>query len=148
MNTDLENHYRKLENMYHKNAPINKYFKPQLTISKGYAELLIPVREDFFHAGGSLHGSVYFKAADDAAYFAAQSFVQDYFIFTTNFTINIIRPVTSGVLKAIGTILQRGRNLMIAEAELFNDAGKLVAKGSGNFMKSPEKLREDIGYTL
>ena len=31
------------------------------------------VRPDFFHAAGAVHGSVYFKLLDDAAYFDALS---------------------------------------------------------------------------
>jgi hypothetical protein len=35
------------------------------------------VRPDFFHAAHAVHGSVYFKALDDAAFFAVASLVQE-----------------------------------------------------------------------
>ncbi len=61
-------HFRKLERMY-ASAPINAYFRPVLRIGDGEAELRIPLRNDFHHAAGAVHGAVYFKALDDATFF-------------------------------------------------------------------------------
>jgi len=71
-------HYRKLEHMY-ASAPCNKYYAPTLQVGDGYAELIISVRSDFFHSAGAVHGAVYFKALDDAAFFAVSSLVDDVF---------------------------------------------------------------------
>ena len=79
-----EQHYRKLERMY-LGASINDYFRPAMTVSDGSARVVIPVRKDFFHAAGAVHGSVYFKAMDDAAFFAAASIVADVFVLTASF---------------------------------------------------------------
>ena len=141
-------HYRSLEKMYHDHAPINQFYNPILKVSKGLAELSIPVKEEFFHAAGSLHGSVYFKAADDAAYFAAQSLIKSNFLYTTNFNLQIIRPVSSGNVIAIGKVIQSSRAVVVAEAELFNDKKKLIAKGQGNFLQSGQPLTSDIGYRV
>jgi acyl-coenzyme A thioesterase PaaI-like protein len=65
-------HYRHLERLY-ASAPINEYFRPQLRVSEGQAEVIMPVRRDFFHAAQAIHGAVYFKALDDAAFFAVAS---------------------------------------------------------------------------
>ena len=142
----MSEHFRKLENMYHDGAAINKAYDPKLVVEKGKATVEIKVKPDFFHAAGSLHGSVYFKAADDAAFFAANSLVRDEFVFTTDFHIQLIRPVKEGIIKAEGWVVQNGRNLILADANVYNSKGKLVAKGSGNFMKSGMALTEDIGY--
>jgi acyl-coenzyme A thioesterase PaaI-like protein len=64
MQTD---HFRKLEKMYH-GAPINRFYDPRLVIEKGRTELKIPIKPEFFHAANATHGSVYFKALDDAAF--------------------------------------------------------------------------------
>ena len=80
--TDLI-HFERLERMY-ANAPINDYFAPDLTVEEGRAELRIQVRDDFHHAAGAMHGVVYFKALDDATYFAANSIVTDVFVLTAN----------------------------------------------------------------
>ena len=36
----------------------------------------MPIKKDYFHALEAIHGSVYFKILDDAAFFAAQSVVK------------------------------------------------------------------------
>jgi uncharacterized protein (TIGR00369 family) len=125
-----KNHYRKLEDMYH-SAPCNEYYSPKLTVSKGKAEIVIPIRKDFFHAAGATHGSVYFKALDDAAFFSVNSLVKDVFVLTSNFNIYLIRPITSGEMKAVGTVVSVTRSQFIAEAVLFDSKGREIARGSG-----------------
>ena len=143
----LEDHHKKLVNMYCQ-APINEFYRPRLTITRGGAELIIPVREKFFHAGGGVHGSVYFKAADDAAYFAANSLVRDVFILTVSFNLHIIRPVNEGEIRAVGSVIQMSPSIIIAQAVLFNSKGKEIGMGTGNFAKSKIALDPQIGYRL
>ena len=38
-----DDHYRKLERMY-ASAPINRFFRPELHVREGEAELVMPVR--------------------------------------------------------------------------------------------------------
>lgn len=142
-----ETHYRKLENMYH-SGPINQKSYPdvQLTVSEGRAEISLTVQPDYFHAGQSLHGSVYFKMLDDAAYFAVNSQITDSFVYTTSFHIQILRPVKTGVITAIGTVQFVSRNLFIGDAILYDSKGREVARGTGNFMKSGLTLDESLGY--
>lgn len=142
---NLADHHRKLERLY-ATAPINDYFRPTLRVSEGRAELDLPVRRDFFHAARALHGSVYFKALDDAAFFAVNSVVTDVFVLTVSFNVYLLRPVTAGVLRAEGRLVNASRNLWIAESELRDERGRLVARGSGSFMRSAIALGPDVGY--
>ena len=64
-------------------APTNKYYMPTIGGEEGHAEVVIAVRHDFLHAAGAVHGSVYFKALDDAAFFAVNSLVDDVFVLTS-----------------------------------------------------------------
>jgi uncharacterized protein (TIGR00369 family) len=134
-----DEHFRRLERMYVA-APGNAYFAPQLTISEGKAEVVIPVRPDFFHSGHAVHGAVYFKAMDDAAFFAVNSLVTDVFVLTVTFNIYLTRPVSGGHMRAMGRVVHRSRQLFLAEAELFTDEGKLAGRGSGSFMRSAIEL--------
>ncbi len=127
-------------------APINRYYAPVLTISEGRAELTIPVKPDFFHAANAVHGSVYFKALDDAAFFAANSLVFDVFVLTASFNVYLTRPVTGGELRATGTVVHRSQNLTVADAVLADSAGRQIARGSGTFMRSRIALTPEIGY--
>jgi len=66
-------HYRKLERMY-LSAPVNTeiYNGVTLEVSDEKAELTLKVEDKFFHAAHAIHGSVYFKMLDDAAFFGSQ----------------------------------------------------------------------------
>ena len=142
-----ETHFRKLENMY-LSAPTNAYYRPTIHITEGRSEISIAVRPDFFHAANAVHGSVYFKLMDDAAFFAANSLVDDVFVLTTSFTIYLTRPVTEGTMTGIGTVVNRSRRLLIAEAQVLTADGTVVARGSGTFMPSRVPLSPEIGYKL
>jgi uncharacterized protein (TIGR00369 family) len=140
-----EDHYRKLERMYHA-AAINHYFRPVLRVGEGEAEVKIEVRPDFFHAAGAIHGSIYFKALDDAAFFAVNSLVPDVFVLTVSYNVYLLRPVSEGTLIAKGRVVHRSRQLFLAEAQLFDDQSRQVARGSGSFMRSTIALTPQIGY--
>ena len=140
-----EEHFRKLERMYH-GAPINRYFEPTIRIADGTADIEMPVKPDFFHAAHAVHGSVYFKALDDAAFFAVSSLVTDVFVLTASYNIYLTRPVTDGILHASGRVVHRSRSLFLAEAELVDADRRLVARGSGSFMRSTIALTPQVGY--
>ncbi len=138
-------HFKKLERMY-ATAPINAYFAPSLTVGEGRAELSIRVRPDFFHAAHAVHGSVYFKALDDAAFFAVNSLVTDVFVLTVTYNVYLTRPVKAGTMTATGRVVSRSRNLFVAEAEIVDDRGRSVGRGSGSFMRSTIPLSPAVGY--
>ena len=140
-----EHHYRKLENMMH-SASIVKLTGARVSISKGQAEIIIPVSDQFFHAAGALHGCIYFMAMDNAAFFAVNSLVENAFVLTTSFTVYFTRPVSDGEIKAVGRVVSRHPRQYIGESVLYNSKGKEIGRGSGTFVKSRQRLTEDIGY--
>ena len=100
----------------------------------------IEVRPEFFHAAEAIHGSVYFKALDDAAFFAANSLVEDVWLLTSSFEIHLLRPVSEGDITAAGRVVHQSRRRVLAESELRDDAGQLLARGTGTFMPSKNAL--------
>jgi uncharacterized protein (TIGR00369 family) len=104
------------------------------------------VRPEFHHAAHAVHGSVYFRALDDAAFFAANSRVPDMLVLTVSFTVHFVRPVVSGELRAAGRIVHAGGRLIVAEAQLFDADDNLLGQGSGVFARSAIPLTETIGY--
>jgi len=140
-----EEHFRKLERMY-LSAPVNEYYAPEIHISKGEAQVTIPVRPDFFHAANAVHGAVYFKLLDDSAFFAANSLVKDVFVLTVSYTVYFTRPVSEGVMKAIGKVVQASRRLIIAESVVVDSKEREIARGSGTFLPSKISLADVIGY--
>jgi uncharacterized protein (TIGR00369 family) len=141
---DLE-HFRKLERRYAA-APINRWFAPSLIVSSGRAEVRIPLRPEFHHSAGSTHGSVYFKALDDAAFFAANSLVTDVFVLTATFELELLRPVVAGEFRAVAQVTERGERQIVAEGELLDGDGVLVARGKGRFARSRTPLSPAVHY--
>ena len=142
-----QDHYSKLERMYlQANINTAMYETTTVKISEGAAGIGLTISEKYFHALGAIHGSVYFKLLDDASFFAVNSIIEDAFVLTTSFNMNIIRPADSGMIKAVGKIRYQSKLLFIAESRLFNEEGEEIAFGTGNFSKSKIELTEDIGY--
>jgi uncharacterized protein (TIGR00369 family) len=138
----MSTHFQTLENLYHQ-APISLNYPnpPRMEVSRGAARIRWEVSDQLFHKGGALHGSVIFRLLDDAAFFAANSVVSDVLLVTAHFDIQFVRPVTrEGWVEAHGVLKVPGRNLLVAEAELKDEKGRLLAMGRGNFMRSAVKI--------
>jgi uncharacterized protein (TIGR00369 family) len=145
--TAMENHFKSLERMY-LSAPVNQQLYKGITIkiSDEKAELTLPVTERFFHAANAIHGSVYFKMLDDAAFFAVNSIVTDVFVYTVTFNTQLLRPVSTGTIRSIGELKFKSANLFIADSIVYDENGKLIGKGTGSFMRSKIELSDAIGY--
>jgi uncharacterized protein (TIGR00369 family) len=130
-------HYQLLEKVF-LNAKINTRIFDSTTIqvSEGRAEITLQVIDDYFHGMDAMHGAVYFKLLDDAAFFAANSIVQDVLLLTTSFQIQFYRQVTKGEIKAVGELLHQSRNLFSAKAKLYDQRGKILGEGNGQFARS------------
>jgi len=141
-----EEHYRRLERMY-RAAPINEFFRPEIMIGRGTAEITVHVDDRrFFHATNAIHGSVYFKCLDDAAFFAVSSLVEDYFVLTSNFNLYLHAPVADGIIRSMGKVLRSGGSSFLAESVLLNEKNDEIARGSGTFVKSKIRLAPELGY--
>lgn len=142
----MMDHYRKLENMYLA-APINELYLPIIEVAEETCKITIDVNPQFFHAADALHGSVYFKMLDDAAFFAANSLVPDVFVLTGKFEVKLLRPVTEGKLIASGRVTNQDEKIQ-ASAELRDATGNLLAIGKGIFVKSNKALAQINSYNI
>ncbi|MDJ0956738.1 MAG: PaaI family thioesterase [Arenicellales bacterium] len=140
-----DKHFLCLEHMY-LHAPINRIYQPEICITDGSADIKIDISEKYFHAAGAVHGSVYFKMLDDAAFFAANSLEQEVFMLTVSFTTYFTRPVSSGVLVARGKVLTQNRTQVIAESVVYNAGKKEIGRGNGIFVRSRIPLTKEMGY--
>ena len=138
-------HFENLKNMYAA-APINKFYCPKLEIAEGSATIEIQLSEKLHHAAGAVHGSVYFKMLDDAAFFAANSLDEKYFVLTTSFTTYITKPVSEGLMKAIGKVVNSNKSQFIAESVVYNSDSREIGRGSGIFVRGKLPLNEAKGY--
>tara|TARA_B110000438_G_scaffold284400_1_gene313421 strand:- start:416 stop:844 length:429 start_codon:yes stop_codon:yes gene_type:complete len=141
----MEQHILRLKNMYLK-APINQLMNPEIEIFPSRAIIKMKSEAKYFHAGNSLHGSIYFKMLDDASYFAAQSIISDCFILTSNYNVHLYRPIGEDELTAEGEVISISKSIITASSKLYNSAGKLCASGTGAFAKSSLPIQEAAGY--
>ena len=139
-------HFDCLVNIYN-NAPINKIYNPSMKLSLGECHIEMEVLEKFHHSGQILHGSVFFKMLDDAAFFASNSYVDDVFLVTTSFTTYLTRPVSKGKIHSKGKVVNKNKSQIIAESILFDDEEREIARGSGIFVRSKFSLEEALGYS-
>lgn len=130
-----EAHFNRLKWIYRTN-PCNQHYATAVEIHEGRAEIVLPIRPDYLHGGGVVHGSVYFKLLDDAGTFAVSSLVKDFAILTASFNIYFTRPVSAGSIRAVGRVVHESRRLFIAEAEVLDEDGRILARGSGSYMRS------------
>ena len=138
-------HFHRLERMYLA-APCNEPYRPRITITEGAAEIGFDVGPHLHHAGRAVHGANYFKAMDDAAFFAANSLVDDVFVLTVSFNVYFLRPISDGSLFSRGVVVNASKNLWVAEATLEDGGGRLLGRGSGTFMRSRMALVDAMGY--
>lgn len=145
MNTVYPEHFRGLERAYAV-APVSRWMGTVAEVGDGRATVRLPIQPTFLHAAGAVHGSLYFRMLDDAAFFAANSKVPDVLVLTSSFHLDFFRPVVDGALRSEGRVVNQSRRVVTAEAELFDDRGSLLARGSGSFMPSGFLLAEVNGY--
>ena len=131
-------HYIKLENMMHA-ASFVQLTGARVSVKKGEAHITLPVKKKFFHAAGAMHVALYFLALDNAAFFAANSLVEDVFVLTTSFTTYITRPVSEGIIKSIGKVVNQNRSQFICESVLFDSKEKEIARTTGIFVRSKDR---------
>jgi uncharacterized protein (TIGR00369 family) len=139
-------HFRALESLYAA-APINQLFSSRLEIPEsGVARIHFEIDDRYYHAGGAVHGTSYFKMLDDAAFYACNSLVSDRFLLTTAFNLLFTRPLKAGPAIAEGKWVSGQRRVFVGEARLIDVHGEEVARGTGTFMRSSIALAGLPGY--
>lgn len=143
--TEKDSHFKALENMYLA-APINEFYHPRIRISDAEASIEIEVNEKLFHSAEAVHGSVYFKMLDDAAFFAANSLEKEYFVLTISFTTYLTRPISSGIIRSEGRVVNRNKSQFIVEAIAYNSEDKEIGRGNGIFVCGKLPLKDARGF--
>lgn len=140
-------HYRALEQLY-ASAPINLLFRSTLTLAAaGRSQINFSVEPASFHAAGAAHGTLYFKMLDDAAFYAANSLVNDRFLLTTAFNLHFTKPLREGPAVAEGRWISGKRRVFVAEARIVDSSGEECARGTGTFLRSHIALAGLAGYS-
>lgn len=105
--------------------------------SVGSGEAIFELEAGPQHANpmGTLHGGILCDLADAAMGVAYASTLGDDETFTTlELKINFLRPVWTGALVATGRVVSRGRTIGLAECDVSDAEGRLVARASSTCM--------------
>jgi len=106
-------------------------FRPE----PGRVVVEMPAAEFHYNPLGGVHGGVISTLLDTAAGCAVHSTLAVGEGYTSlDLTVKFLRPVTvdSGLLTCEGVVIQRGRRTALAQAQLTDERGKLVAHATSS----------------
>jgi uncharacterized protein (TIGR00369 family) len=105
------------------------------SIRRGEAVIEIDTSENHANPMGTLHGGILCDIADAAMGIAYVSTLADDESFTTlELKINFLRPVWNDRLRAVGRFVKGGKTIGMAECDVMNSEGVLVARASSTCM--------------
>ena len=109
---------------------------------KGLIEIRLPYREEFLRHDGSdwLHGGVVSALADIAGDYAVITETASG-VPTIDMRVDYLRPARRGDLTALGKTVRVGRTVSVADIEIRDSAGTLVAVGRACYA-SPRPPKE------
>jgi uncharacterized protein (TIGR00369 family) len=133
-------HLDKLMKLFNERAPIARTFGMQLSYDKdGCAVVELPYNPGLDHALGGVHGGIYMTMLDTAGWFtAAASHEQLSWVATSEISVHFLEPVSGLSLRAVGRMIKNGRRQDVAEMELYDENGLLIAHATGTFVKLSE----------
>ncbi len=101
---------------------------------EGEVEVRIPFRPEFRRGADSdmIHGGVISTLIDIAGDFAVAAIVGGG-VPTIDLRVDYLRPAIGTALLAKAKAVKVGRTVAVADVEVFDDAGKLVAVGRGAY---------------
>jgi uncharacterized protein (TIGR00369 family) len=103
-----------------------------IDINEGESTFELAVKPQLMNSLGKVQGGVIGLMADAAMAIAFGTYLDEDSSFSTiEFKINFFRPVSSGLLTAIGKVVNKGKKMAYTECEVFSDEHKLVAKSVG-----------------
>lgn len=93
---------------------------------EGRARLRYPVLDRFKNPMGVLQGGIFAVMMDTAMAVAAGG------LHTSHLNVYILRPAVTGNLIVTGEVVKSGRRIVYCEAEVRDEAGELLARGTQN----------------
>ena len=92
---------------------------------------------------GTLHGGIFCDIADAAMGIAYASTLSEGESFTTlELKINFFKPVWKAHLTATGRVVKRGKTVGMAECDVVDETGSLVARASSTCMTLSGRMAE------
>ncbi|MEU0425017.1 PaaI family thioesterase [Streptomyces canus] len=122
-------------------APISRTVDFALDeVEPGRAVFSLTPGEEHYNPIGSMHGGVFATLLDSAAGCAVQTLLPQGMAYTSlDLTVKFLRRVTvdTGPVRAIGTVINKGRQTALAQAQLVDEADRLLAHATSSCMIFP-----------
>ena len=109
-------------------------------VEPGRAVFSLTPGEEHYNPIGSVHGGIFATLLDSAAGCAVQSTLPQGMAYTSlDLTVKFLRRITvdTGTVRAIGTLVSRGRQTALAQAQLVDATGRLLAHATSSCMLFP-----------
>jgi uncharacterized protein (TIGR00369 family) len=129
--------------------PFYRYLGINLTgIGSGRAEIQLKVRTRLTQSAGFAHGGIAAALIDSAVGLALCTMLhpQEH-ITTVELNVNYVAPAQLGVLKARGKIIHKEKRIAVGDAEVTDERGKLVSKGSATYIILNNYRQRRIGLS-
>lgn len=96
----------------------------------------LEVSENLIQVYGNIHGGVIASVLDSAIAVAInQQLGPGEGAVTVEIKINYLRPVSKGKIRGEGSVIQKGRKIIVAQGEIRDESGQMVAFGTATFMR-------------
>lgn len=102
------------------------------TFEEGNVVTELPIAPFLLNRNGVVHGGVFATMLDTTIALTARSNC-GFLVSTINLNINYLANISSGKLIATSKILQQGYRFIIAEGQITDENGNVLATGSGTF---------------
>ncbi|MBC2723962.1 PaaI family thioesterase [Desulfosporosinus sp.] len=101
----------------------------------GIIRVQLTINENLLQFYGNVHGGVIASLIDTAIAVAVnQQLDPDEGASTVELKINYLRPISKGTLWGEGKVIQKGKSIVVAQGEIKDEEGRLLAIGTATFM--------------
>jgi len=114
------------------------------SVEEGRAVLSVEVREELKQLQGVMHGGAIASLIDTAVAFAIVGASEPEDRFTTvEMKVNYLSAIRAGRVTAEARLIRDGRRIIVAECDVFDDKGRLAAKGLLTYIRLNERKNKE-----
>ncbi len=108
-------------------------------LAEGKSEIRLPFRKEYGNTRGEMHGGAIAALVDAGMSQAVRSTIEPGSkVATITMTLNYLAPA-NGELTCRGAVVKGGRGVVFAEAEVTDERGQAVCRGSATYRVAPPK---------
>jgi uncharacterized protein (TIGR00369 family) len=114
------------------------------SVEEGRAVLSVEVHQELKQLQGVMHGGAIASLIDTAVAFAIIGASEPEDRFTTvEMKVNYLSAIREGRVTAEARLIRDGRRIIVAECDVFDDKGRLAAKGLLTYIRLNERRDND-----